>query len=286
MSFITQPLPSLSAWVHFYAHADLPVLQRTAVQLAKFAQDQDNISPREIVAVVVRDPLMTLKTLIWIGVLKAERMKLKKSLGLMGEIETVEAAIVMMGVAPFFSKFGTLETVENKLKEIPSARLGVLRVMARGVNAADYAGDWAAYRKDLDIQILIEAALLHDSVELLTWVFAPALALRLKEMRDKFPTMRSQEMQRQILGITLNELEVGLFKEWNLPSLVQRLSNELESLDPQVCNVALAAKIARHMANGSDDPALPDDFIMLGKLLNISPEVARQRIIQEKTKET
>lgn len=92
-------------------------------------------------------------------------------------------------------------------------------------------------------------------------------------------------MQREVLGITLNELEVELFKAWNLPTLVQKLSDEHEGVDPQVRNVALAARIARHMANGSDDPALPDDFIMLGKLLDISPEVARKRIIQEKPAE-
>ncbi len=282
MSFITQPLPDLAAWVQFYTGADLPVLHRTASQLAVFAADQDRVSPRDIAYTVVRDPLMTLKTLIWVGEQKKLRARSAKQNTLSGEIETIESAIVMMGITPFFRRFDRFETVEGRLKDMPSARLGVLRVMTRGVSAADYAGDWAAYRKDLDIQIIVEAALLHDLSELLTWVFAPSLALRLKNMRDNFPTMRSDEIQRTVLGITLNELEVDLFKAWNLPSLLQRLTDDSHADTPQVRNVSLAAHVARHMANGSDDPALPDDFIEVGKLLNIPPELARKRILRQR----
>ncbi len=43
-----------------------------------------------------------------------------------------------------------------------------------------------------------------------------------------------------------------------------------------------AAHLARHMANGSDDPALPDDFVAPGKLLNMPPELARRRVLRQR----
>jgi hypothetical protein len=46
--------------------------------------------------------------------------------------------------------------------------------------------------------------------------------------------------------------------------------------------VVLAADVARHLSNGSDDPALPDDFVGIGKLLNITPDLARRRVLRQK----
>jgi len=40
----------------------------------------------------------------------------------------------------------------------------------------------------------------------------------------------------------------------------------------------LAVRLARHSAHGWDNPALPDDYIEIGQLLNLSPEAVRQRI--------
>jgi HD-like signal output (HDOD) protein len=283
MSFIVKPLPDLAAWTRFLSRADLPIMQRTANQLRVYQRDQDNVAPREIAAVIARDPLMTLKTLIWVSEQKRLRAKTRAaSRSLAGEIETVEAAIVMMGIGPFFRQFSTFETVEEKLKELPAARLGVLRVMSRGVTAAEFASDWAAYRKDLDIQVIFEAALLHDLAEMLTWVFAPELSTRVKNMRDNFPTMRSADIQRNVLGITFNELEVALFQLWQLPNLLQRLTDDAHADTPQVKNVVLAAHVARHLANGSDDPALPDDFVEVAKLLNITPDLAKKRILRQR----
>ena len=43
-------------------------------------------------------------------------------------------------------------------------------------------------------------------------------------------------------------------------------------------NVSLAVRLARHSAHGWDDPALPDDYVAIGRLLNITPEAVRQRL--------
>ena len=47
---------------------------------------------------------------------------------------------------------------------------------------------------------------------------------------------------------------------------------------PRVRNVALAVDLARHSANGWDDPALPDDFAAIAELLHISHETLMRKL--------
>ena len=129
----------------------------------------------------------------------------------------------------------------------------------------------------------IEAALLHDAVEMLVWCFAPELALRMVMVRRKNPTMRSRDIQLSVLGVELNELRATLFKAWRLSTLLQRLTSDDHIEHPQVKTVQLATSLARHSANGWDDPALPDDYRGIAALLNVTPEWVIERVCEPTT---
>jgi hypothetical protein len=64
-------------------------------------------------------------------------------------------------------------------------------------------------------------------------------------------------------------------KDWRLPELLQQLTDDHNTAVPRVRNVMLATALARHSQNGWRNAALPDDFIAVGELLNLSPEAAR-----------
>jgi HD-like signal output (HDOD) protein len=153
-----------------------------------------------------------------------------------------------------------------------------LRVIGRSLAASAYAADWAVHRHDLDAAVIQEAALLHDLAEMLTWCFAPTLSIRMQQIRAVSPTMRSGEIQQNVLGILLEDLSIELLRDWRLPSLLLRLANHHESGNSAVQNVLLAANLARHAAHGWDDPALRDDYEQIAKLLNQSPEWVQRRI--------
>lgn len=273
MPFIHRPLADLQAWTRHIARAEVPVLESTETALAAMAAKQDEVAPRDIAAVVLADPLMTLKVLVWAG---ARRRA--KAHTISAEVETVEGGLVLMGVSPFFRHFQRLHVVERRLIDHPAALDGLMRVLARSRVAAEYAGEWAASRKDLDIQVIFEAALLHDLAEMLVWCFAPMLALRMQAMRREFPSMRSIDIQRSVLGIGLNELEVEAFRVWRLPRLLKQLTDDTHTAHPAVRNVVLAANLARHLANGRDDPALPDDYAAIGALLGLPAQMVEERI--------
>lgn len=77
--------------------------------------------------------------------------------------------------------------------------------------------------------------------------------------------------------MTFQEIQEALCRTWHLPELLQNLINE-NSTNLRERNVSLAVRLARHSAHGWDNPALPDDYIEIGQLLNLSPEAVRQRI--------
>ncbi|MFM7461923.1 MAG: HDOD domain-containing protein, partial [Burkholderiales bacterium] len=195
MEFIAKPLESLAAWTRQYSSQPIPVLGRTITAINALAVDQEHVAARDIAAEVRRDPLMTLKTLIWAG----RAMRRRNHASLSGEIETVEAAVVMMGISSFFRDFADLESFEARLHDYPEAQVQLLRVIGRAINASNYATDWAAYRYDLDVAVIQEAALLHDLAEMLTWCFAPSLSINMWKLCTAHPSMRSLDIQRTVL---------------------------------------------------------------------------------------
>lgn len=269
-AIVQKPFAELSGWVDFYRGADLPVLRHTALEVTRLRENAENVNGRTLAAVILRDPLMTLRVLAFIEQHRGERQKT--------DITTIERALMMIGIAPFFEAFQNLALVEDRLKDHPQALLGLLKVVGRNRKAARWARDWAALRHDLNVDEIIVATLLHDFAELLMWCFAPTLAARVKDLRIKNPKLRSTVLQAEVYGVPLYPLKLALAREWHLPELLATLMNPDDAEQPRVRTVKLAVDLARHCANGWDDAALPDDYKAIGELLHINQEAVLKRI--------
>jgi len=259
---LTSPLPSLDAWVDAFARAEIPVLAETAESLELMRATEDDVDAHGLGELIATDPLMTLKVLAHANEMKRGR--------LMADPETVTAALVLMGITPFFRDFGPQPTLEAVLADNEEALLGLSRVMQRAERASRYALGFAAHRADPDAAIIHSAALLHDFAEMLLWVHAPDLALQVAALQEADRSLRSAVAQRQVLGITLADLEQALMKRWHLPELLTRITGSKHERDPQVRCVQLAVRLARHTARGWDDAAVPDDLRDIAELLNLS----------------
>jgi len=264
---LRQALPELGRWTALFRAAEIPVLAETAAALELLRSNEDAVDANSLGEMIATDPLLTLKVLVHTAEVSSRRTS-----GLLTDVETVTAALVLMGITPFFNTFGPQPTVEDRLAEHPEALAGLGRVLTRADRSARFALGFAVHRLDPDAAVLHSAALLHDFAEMLLWVHAPELALQLEANRLAHPHARSAALQRELLHIELSELEQALMKAWHLPELLTHMTNDKRANDPQVQCVKLAVRLARHTADGWDNEAVPDDLSEIGILLNMGPE--------------
>jgi len=254
----------VAGWVRYFQLVEIPVLAQTATELEDMRANEDAVDARMIGEVVSADPLMTLKLL-------AHTSSLHRVGRLNSDVETVTEGLVLMGITPFFNTFGPQPTVQQHLEEQPAALAGLMGAVQRSHRAAKFALGFAAHRLDPDVAVIYEAALLYDFTEMLLWLHAPALALDIQQRQLNDPSLRSVTAQRDVLNVTLQDIQQSLLRSWRLPELLLRITDERHQEATQVRNVLLAIRLARHSAKGWDNPALPDDITDLSHLLNMAP---------------
>ena len=264
---VSTPLRDLAAWSDALSRMEIPVLPETAAELAVLNADQDSADAQGIAAIVMRDPLMSVKLYRHLASLRRRTQ--------LTDVESLTGSILMLGLSPFFRAFGAVQPIAPPAGHTQHWQQGLSAVLSRSQRAADYAFEWGVRRNDMDAELIYTAALLHDFTEVLLWCVAPALAGAVQQKLAQNPGLRSIEAQRDILNVGVNELQQALMQRWRLPELLVRITDDHAARDPQVRTVTLAIALARHSADGWDNPALPDDYSALGFLLNMPAQQAR-----------
>lgn len=268
---IDHPLNDIESWVLLFNSNSLPVLRITRRRIEEMRSNLDRVDARELARVILQDPIMTVRVLAYIQPMRGRSLQ--------HDITTIASAVMMAGIEPFFNRFTELLTVEDQLQGADRhALLGILQIIRRAQRAADYAQEWAIWRHDINMEEIRIAALLHDLAEILVWCSAPTLGLDIVARQKAQPGLRSAEAQKQVLGLTFQDIQLALCRIWHLPELLLHLIDDDNAGQPRVQNVALAVRLARHSAHGWGDAALPDDYADIGRLLNITPETVRQRL--------
>lgn len=265
-------MQALKQWVRLLTQSELPVLKQTARDLlALKAADQRN-TIIEIAHITARDPIMTVKLLRY---LQQHKRMIQTT-----EILQIEQALIMMGVEPFFNHVAPKPLVEDQLAEHKAALPPVLRVIHRVHRASQYAKEWAVHLRDLHFEEVRVAALLHDIAEILLWCFAPDEMQKIYQIQHENRNLRSRDVQIDILGFPIVDLQREIAEQWRLPTLLLMLMDDSKAQHPRVQNVILAVNLARHSANGWDDAALDDDYIDIARLLRLSSLQVKQLIIK------
>ena len=267
---LTQSLRDLAAWTALFRSAEIPVLAQTADALEALRANEDSVDANSLGETIASDPLMTLKVLAYAAAHRSARV--------VTDVETVTAALVMVGISPFFRTFGPQPTVEDRLAGEAEALQGLTDTLKRAHRGANFALGFAVHRMDHDAAVIHAAALLHDFAEMLLWCHAPVLALRIREQQRVEPTLRSSAAQLAVLGIELADLQQALMKAWRLPELLIRISDDRHADSASVKSVTLALRLARHTAQGWDNPAIPDDVNEIASLLNLSQAATLQLV--------
>ncbi len=259
---------SLEEWIAAIEAADIPVLDGTVIELEALRAREDDVDANRLGDWICADPLMTLKVLAYESGHRGRRV--------VTAAETVTAAIVMIGISPFFRAFGPQPSVEAVLDPVDGARAGFDAVVARSARGADFALALAVHRTDPHAAMIHAAALLHEFAELLVWCVAPDLALEVSRRQRHDPGQRSRVVQEDVLGVDLETLQRTLISRWRLPPLLDEVATERErpSAHTGARTVMLGTRLARHAAHGWEDAAIPDDIDDIARFINVSNETA------------
>ena len=263
---------SLSEWVRILDAADLPVLRDTADTLEAFRAHEDDVDANRLGDWIAGDPLMTLKVLAFESGHRSQRVVTPAG--------TVTAAIVMLGISPFFRAFGPQPVAEDALAGVDGAQTGFDSVLERASRGADFALALAVHRADPHAALIHAAALLHEFAELLVWCAAPSLAVEVARRQREDPGQRSREVQDEVFGVDLETLQRALIARWRLPHLLDEVTADREqpTAHTGARTVMLATRLARHASHGWDDPAIPDDIADIALFLNMSAEAAESMV--------
>ena len=255
-------LAGLSDWVSFLREAQVPVLKRTVRELHE-ARDQDK--EVHIVTTILRhDPLMTLILLRY--------LQQNKRRSQVDEVVQVEQALMMIGLQGFYAKVVPELLAEDMLKSQPTAIIGMLHTVQRATRAAYFARDWSIRLKDLHFDEIHVAALLHNFAEILLWCHTPEQMAQVRALQLQDTALRSRDAQRQILGFRITDLQLELVKIWQLPELLIHFMEHNWAHERQMRTLVLSVNLSRHLANGWEDAALPDDYQDIGELLHLPAE--------------
>jgi HD-like signal output (HDOD) protein len=257
------PPRDLSWWTARFDVESLPVLASTSESIEELRGNEQAVDAHLLAETLAADPLMTLKVLAHVAALRRSRDGT--------DTETLTAALVMLGITPFFRDFGRQPSVQGQFEGRPWALDGFQSVLKRSHRAANFALAFAVQRMDHDAMVIRDAALLHDFAELLMWVLEPERAVEVARLQQADPTLRTSVVQRAVYGIELPDLQHALMIKWRLPRLLVDIADDhREGVSSQARCVLLAIRLARHTATDWSNQALADDVSDISKLLNMS----------------
>ncbi len=255
---------SMAAWLAFLGQAEIPVLKQTARELERLSADESHLDARSIANVVTDDPLMTVKLLRYMQTHKHRNQKY--------ELVDVKEALLMMGLDAFFREVPATPISEDMLHDHIGALVHLLHTVRRAQRSAHYAYDWALRLHDLHAEEVHVSTLLYHVAEMLMWCFNPGQMLEIQKRQAADATLRSADVQKQVMGFTGMDFQRQLTIEWKLPELLLNLMDPAQANTSRVRNVKLAANLARHSAQGWDNDALPDDYREIAALLRMEPD--------------
>lgn len=258
------PTESLDYWVTRLSKEDMPVLDRTAQEVAGVSAREES-SAMELGRVILQDASMTARVL-----------KLANSTFYNPgnrSVSTVTRAIVMLGFDTVRTMCLSIALVDSLVKGAQKER--VVREMARAFHAAAQARSFAEKRGDGSPEEVFIAALLYHLGEMAFWCFGGARAAELDAALRK-PGVSPADAELDVLGFRLRQLGAALSKEWRLGPLVENALSTKKDVDPRVKNVTLAHELATNVERGWGTPEVKQLVGQIADLLYLPHDATVQ----------
>lgn len=231
-------------WAAYLEHMNLPVRASSKRALTELeAMRGELLAPKDLSLLMIDDALFALR------LLKEANQRLPRHLA--RDITTPIGAVLTLGTA-LYSK------LLQDAPEVDESNHGFFKCEARAALSARIAFTFGSYHHDLDPGELALAALLSNAGEIELWAFAPDLPQSVLDELKTGRARRSEQAQLQVCGFVFKDVTLELCERWHLPTLITQLIRGDGNLRAKLAR--LAGDMARHLVNGTSDPALPFDI--------------------------
>ncbi|MCU7932823.1 MAG: HDOD domain-containing protein [Candidatus Thiodiazotropha sp. (ex Codakia rugifera)] len=253
-------------WAGKLSANPLPVMQRTLTHVRDLLQ-KSSVNHNRLSEVISRDPGFSLHIMQRLSNLPNPPKE---------AVTKISLAIPLLGMGLIEQASQTLPCLEDKLKGPP--RRGLIDCYSRAAHAAFYALGLAETQGQADGDALYTAALLHDLGEMALWSAEPDL---MRSIHAKIVDKNERESAAlEILGFTLEELNVQLSLQWRLPELIHDSQGLSNSYQPRPLTVMLASVLARESSLGWNLNRTHDDIELLAEFLDITHDKASAQLHQ------
>lgn len=244
-------------WAAFLEHKEQPIKAASKAGLSALeAGSEDTLSAHAYSALLLEDPLLALR------LLKEANRRLPRRMA--KDITTPLGVVLALGTQQFKEQI-------HIAPEVGEDNAGFIACEARASLAARVAMAWGALRHDLDPGELAMAALLANAGEIELWAFAPEVPQKALDELRSGRAQRSEQAQRQACGFAFLDITLLLIENWTLPQLIKQLIRGDEGMRARMAR--LTVNVARHLGNGVEDAALPDDIREAAKLTGATLDV-------------
>ncbi len=260
---------SIGDWIAQLRSKDLPVLKRSVLDMNIPPRRYETLTAGDISARVYPDPLLTFRILRMANSLPRSHLA--------SEITTVEHAVLMMGIGPFFDRVGALRTVDDELAAAPEVLEALMRVLSRAHHAAIQAFDYAILRQDVRAEEVYVAALLMHLGETAVLCCSPDQAIELARAVRARPE-EAEEIEQRLLGFRIVDLQAALAEAWGFPELYAAFAEPEGHHRARALTVTLATAIARESEAGWRGERLANSVEDLAAVLHIHVDDAFVRV--------
>ncbi len=200
----------LAYWLEKLTTDTFPILRRSREQLLILERDINNVTDDAIAKQVYHDPFLMTNLLRRVAKLPRR--------GLAGEVTTINRAVKMVGMQPFFLWAKNLPVLEDTLRGKTPVLQRLLSVLLCSYHAAHQAWQWALLRKDVNADEIFVATLLQSRIAWAGWLLVPGEMLVIE-----------QQMRRERLDFATafarhtdylyGDIQTALARKWILPDL-------------------------------------------------------------------
>ncbi|MDM7323347.1 MAG: HDOD domain-containing protein, partial [Gammaproteobacteria bacterium] len=226
-------------WAKRLAAKPLPALRDTHARLSRLVGREDTTN-WQIEDILRRDPALALAVL---GESNRQARRFQRE-----EVTTFDSAIGLLGRE-------RLKQIVRDLPELcislldPLPKAGYLAVLARTLEAAQQAEDWALARREPVAEQHFHAALLAGTPELALWLEAPELAAQAYLLSQSEGLLIDQAISR-VLEEDWPTVCAHLVEPWGLPAWLTEVWSPAESVSAQAYGIRLARALAERITHG------------------------------------